>query len=626
MRLVIGVVVGLGLGVGTSIQAQDIEMRSILDGAPLPQAYYDDIARNPDMYTLPNTWPSGSRRAFTNGDPVSGSLAVLVLPALFSDSPDPRVPSDEIQRILFDGPSEPGTVPAFFSELSGGRLKVTGQVTPWVRTSLTLEQVTAGNAGFGSEARVGEYILDALEKADAVVDFRQFDNDGPDGVPSSGDDDGVLDVLAIEFMEVAASCGGPGIWPHRSGIAWQNGGVPFVSDDVGPNGPIVANGYIMQSVSDCSGEGTQTSNVIAHEMGHVFGLPDLYHAVEGILPEERRWVVGCWGLMAAGSWGCGSAAVRVDNFGPTRMSPWSLARLGWVEYQEVGPEVTRETFLVEPTSRGGRPLLIPLVEGGSEYLILETRVKEGFDAPLPASGVLAYYWDTEASLKPAPDSDDPYGYHLMEADGGRNLVLTHNKGGNRGEATDVLGFPGSLSVLSSATTPSTNSASGELSTVAIHQVQMTPEGALITLSTARSPSLSSALGTAPRAHRRFLRSHAIAGGAQPYQVEMVDGPTWMTVTATGTNVFVGGVPEAEGTAPFTIRVTDALGTTVDWTEDLNVLEFAVTEDELVRALLTETPTFTETEVTILDQQGNQNGVFDVGDARAYLRRLNETPQ
>ena len=48
--------------------------------------------------------------------------------------------------------------------------------------------------------------------------------------------------------------------------------------------------------------GDCTIGVYCHEYGHVLGLPDLYDSSDGILPEQRRWVVGCWGLMAAGSW------------------------------------------------------------------------------------------------------------------------------------------------------------------------------------------------------------------------------------------------------------------------------------------------------------------------------------
>ena len=52
------------------------------------------------------------------------------------------------------------------------------------RTSLEVERT-----GFG------EFLTFGLDRADSLVDFGEFDNDGPDGLPNSGDDDGVVDFL-----------------------------------------------------------------------------------------------------------------------------------------------------------------------------------------------------------------------------------------------------------------------------------------------------------------------------------------------------------------------------------------------------------------------------------------------
>ena len=35
--------------------------------------------------------------------------------------------------------------------------------------------------------------LDAVAQLDPIIDFSLYDNDGPDGIPSSGDDDGLVD-------------------------------------------------------------------------------------------------------------------------------------------------------------------------------------------------------------------------------------------------------------------------------------------------------------------------------------------------------------------------------------------------------------------------------------------------
>ena len=139
-------------------------------------------------------------------------------------------------------------------------------------------------------------MVEALEAVDELIDFREFDNDGPDGVPDSGDDDGVVDAVAFEFREVSASCGGPGIWPHRSGIAfWDRDRRPFESSDQGAGGGgIKVNGYIIQGATDCTGDALQTANTTAHELGHLLGLPDFYHPIDGRQPWQRRWVLGCW--------------------------------------------------------------------------------------------------------------------------------------------------------------------------------------------------------------------------------------------------------------------------------------------------------------------------------------------
>ncbi|NIQ55069.1 MAG: hypothetical protein GWN71_10720, partial [Gammaproteobacteria bacterium] len=43
--------------------------------------------------------------------------------------------------------------------------------------------------------RMRDYVTAAIRQADATIDFGQYDNDGPDGIPNSGDDDGYVDGL-----------------------------------------------------------------------------------------------------------------------------------------------------------------------------------------------------------------------------------------------------------------------------------------------------------------------------------------------------------------------------------------------------------------------------------------------
>ncbi len=106
----------------------------------------------------------------------------------------------------------------------------------------------------------------------------------------------------------------------------------------------------------------------------------------------RRWVLGCWELMAAGSWGCGPVTESRDPFGPTHMSARTKNVLGWVDYVEEGSVREHEIFL-DPIQESGQALRIPLDPAGNEALILEYRTKTGFDSQIPAEGVLIYHQD-----------------------------------------------------------------------------------------------------------------------------------------------------------------------------------------------------------------------------------------
>jgi len=421
---------------------------------------------------------------------VSGTLPLVVILALFADSPEPHISSEQLQQALFDGPSEYGTLSEYYEEVSGSRLGVSGQVAPWMRTSLTMEEVVAGSYGLGDSARTGEYLLEALAAADSTIDFGLFDNDGPDGIPNSGDDDRRVDAVAFQFLEISASCGGPSIWPHRSRIeGWTEDHAPYVTNDSQPGGePIVVSDYVVQGATDCGGIEAQKATTVAHELGHVLGLPDLYDRSRGTEPEHRHWVVGCWSLMAAGAWGCGSEN-RDVWLRPTHMGAWEKDWLGWLsEVEEVGPALIQE-FTLTPVMSGERVLKIPLENGApadsNEYLLIEYRTQEGFDVDIPASGVLIYHVDpTMPNNQLLRHEPNWYKVALLEADGNGTLQRNFAGGGNRGEPGDAWGVSGS-GELSYSTTPSTRLNSGAASPVTIYEITVVDGEAHITLSTAR---------------------------------------------------------------------------------------------------------------------------------------------
>ena len=73
---------------------------------------------------------------------------------------------------------------------------------------------------------------------------------------------------------------------------------------------------------------SQTVGTMAHEYGHILGLPDLFDVSylslgDAAGPEEDSAGIGNWGLM-----GWGASGWNGDD-GPTALSAWSRVRLGW---------------------------------------------------------------------------------------------------------------------------------------------------------------------------------------------------------------------------------------------------------------------------------------------------------
>jgi M6 family metalloprotease-like protein len=613
--------VALGSAVGSfDLAAQDIEAAARAQGIELPAVYYQRIQQDPKAFEFQRAL---FRRSSPAGTAAFGEVRLPVVLGLFADSEaEPHITTEMVQQSLFDGPSQRGTVTDSYLEMSRGGLTVTGDVIGWVRTALTISEVVGSNFALGPDARVGEWIVDMLGQVDDDVDFRQYDNDGPDGQPNSGDDDGFVDVITVEFLEVSASCGGPAIWPHRWTVQAQ-AGAPFETNDVGISGdPILVQDYITQSAADCSGDVVQDAGVIAHEFGHALGLPDYYHWVDRDLgPEGRRWVLGCWALMAAGSWGCGPVGSSREPYGPAHMIGHSKGTLGWLEYLDPG-EVWNQEFLLDPAQFDGDVIRIPLDASATEFLFAEFRAQIGFDHGLPAAGVLLYKQDSYASLRPDPTTDAPYYLTMLEQDGNRGLLRITPEGGNRGEAGDAWGVDGVVGTLNAETNPPLKLRDGSWSPVTVHEVSVEGDVARLVISTGQTPRLVERTETAEVMQvRNFAVPVRIAGGHGPYEGvgTLPEGFSFQNI---GDELFLIGSLREAGENAYSVAVRDRLGnTSPNITVTVNASsEWQVPPADLIEGFLSPaSDPLTDGERSYLDDVGNSNGRFDVGDLRKWLR-------
>jgi M6 family metalloprotease-like protein len=621
-RLLPVLAVVLGPAFWGSVEAQDIEILSRMRGIPLPEGYYQQLRDSPDAFEFERGLMA---RVELGRTAAQGEVRLPVILGLFGDSPDaPHITREMVEASLFSGPSEHGTITEAYQEISRGALTVNGDVFGWARSELTMAEVVGDSDGLGSASQMGVYLLNVLDELDPEIDFSLYDNDGPDGVANSGDDDGFVDVITFEYLEVAASCGGPAIWPHRWTLAGRTGSA-YETDDLGIGGdPIFVQDYITQSAADCSGEEVQDAAVMTHEFGHALGLPDYYHWVDRDLgPYGRRWVLGCWALMAAGSWGCGPVTEERAPFGPTHMMAYSKSELGWLTFRDIG-EVWNEDIVLGPVQTTGDALRIPMGDEGTEFLIAEYRGLIGFDHQLPGAGVLLYKQDTDASRRPNPASEDPYFLTLLEQDDNQSMLKLAAEGGSRGEIGDAWGLGEAPGRLNAESSPALLLSDGGRTPVVVHEVYVEGGEAHLVLSTGRTPVLiePSEPIEVPRVET-FRAPVRIAGGTGPYAGEG-DLPPGFSFDAVGDELMLVGTVPSEGPHEFMVAVRDALGSLSD---QISVMVFAPLEwvvevaDLLQHFLLTDRDPLTPGELQYLDELGNGNGMYDVGDLRKWLREM-----
>ena len=337
---------------------------------------------------------SGSARAKV-GVRTTGTLNALVIFAKFQgEAPGadkaPSWAADLFNRRL------PGSFAHFYDEMSRGQLRVEGQVLP--RRYSSLRPASAYLAPeTGLRGRFGQFNLEILEQADVDVDMGRFDNDGADGIPNSGDDDGYVDVVFINLLTAPENF----FVSRATGFASLGLDTDFISDD-----PAAGGGWIrIPSRFTGFGGTTQRGHVFSvtaatmcHEFGHILGLPDLfdqtsiYRGTE-LDPAEDSAGIGKWGLMGLGTLGWG------EGDGPNAFCAWSLAQLGWVGVgNENLIEVERSLIgaVLEDIDSGGKVYKIPV--GADEYFLLENRRNSSsfYNRNIPAGGLLIWHVDDRA--------------------------------------------------------------------------------------------------------------------------------------------------------------------------------------------------------------------------------------
>jgi M6 family metalloprotease-like protein len=689
---------------------------------------------------------------------VTGAFHVPVIVVGYRDRPV-QYSTTAFQCLLFSrnpiacgNPGDrPYSVTTYYEELSQRRITLDGTVLPPARMDSNAAFYTDGCNGFtigGRTAcpsrpvnRMALMLVAALDSVSARPGgdtvWSQFDNDGPDGVPNSGDDDGVVDFVGFLQPEVGGECvrldpPPTGIWSHRFVISGWMGGLPAAARPAnvgadgmyitrtprrGPNGqPLVINGvpqflkvndYTIQSqlggATACDAATIMGIGTIAHETGHAFGLPDLYDTSGGTQG------IGGWGLMGAGNY--------ARPYSPSSYDAWSLLVLGWTTVDTLGssrtvttgPRLLTDTIFFARTANPDDFLLIENRQAVlSDTAQMNPTLPDGCPPPLgsaigglgfcaKAPGLLLWLVNqprVSASLASnSVNTGVTQGVALLQADGLNQLRLPGST--NRGDRGDA--FPGSTNntKFSLLAAPSARSNTGEFIGFIIDQITPQAGGAMRFRFTRRPPSLIAVQGGAqirvngaawtryddviPGGDQIQLgadETQLLAGGKTrsrflawsnggPREQTLVSNPARPdTLTATFTTehrVLVtttgGGTVEAssggnlaqgvfldEG-ASITLTATPGQGSLfAGWRGDTvatgSTLQLsmgkgydlearfvaivAVSVQDALQDILGRT-TLSIDQRNYLDELGNRNGLFDVGDLLALYRRQGLVP-
>ncbi len=371
---------------------------------------------------------------------ITGVFNALCILVDFSDN-TASTPSLDFDTLIYA--NQPGTVHDYYSEVSYTQLDLVTINLPseigWQQAPQNYAYYVNNNYGTDSPYPNNSQKLfeDLIDMVDAVVDFSLYDNDG----------NGRVDIVLITHAGPGAEYTGNSsdIWSHKWSI------IPRLRDGV-----FISDYAIMPEYWSTPGD--MTIGVYCHELGHGFGLPDLYDI------DNSSYGTGYWSLMSSGSWN-GSLGSS-----PAHMDAWCRSQVGWVTPTNI---TSNGTNVAIPNVEENQTVFRLWTSGavGNEYFLIENRQKIGYDAALPSSGLLIWHIDETVfhnmyEWYPGHTSFGNYSVALEQAD---NLFQLEKKQslGNSGDP-----FPGSTNnnSFTPITSPNSDSYASSNSFVAITNI------------------------------------------------------------------------------------------------------------------------------------------------------------
>lgn len=384
---------------------------------------------------------------------VTGSFRVLAVLIRFSDKGS-SVPAEDFDTLLFE--NRQGAVRHYYNTVSYGQLDIVTLDLPstigWNTAPQTYSWYVDHQKGLGGYPQNTQKLCeDIVDLIDPMIDFSQYDNDGDDTV------DAIIMIHTGSGYEKSGNV--DDIHSHK----WA---IPARLKD----GVYIHDFTVQPEYWDTPGD--MTCGVYCHELGHVFGLPDLYDT------DYSSRGIGLWSLMSFGSW----LGPNYNGSSPAELDAWCRIQLGFTSPVNVLSDLANVS--IANVENGGTIYrLWSDGDVGSEYFLVENRQKVGYDAYLPGDGLLIWHIDETKLPSMTPNDNEwypdhtfggNYGIALEQADGLFELEKLISTG-NDGDP-----FPGNSSNISFSplSNPNSNSYAGLNTYVSVSNIF--PSGATIT--------------------------------------------------------------------------------------------------------------------------------------------------
>ena len=286
-----------------------------------------------------------------------------------------------------------GSMADYFKAQSRGKFEldfdVVGPVTVSQNASYYGKNVTVEGSDQEQDKCPAEMVIEAVNLAKKQVsDWTSYD----------WDNDGYVDQVYVIYAGKGEADQGyddmsDAIWPHAYSLYAAN----YYGEGSGPvtvGNNLEVDGYACGS--ELNGDGDICGiGTMCHEYSHCLGYPDFYD-----IDYSGGQGMGNYDLMCSGSY-------NGNGYQPAGYTSYELWMAGWQEPIELDAEDVAVTDM-KSLQKGGESYIIYNKGNKNEYMMLENRQKEGWDASLPDNGLLILHCDYNAKVwQENGPNDDP---------------------------------------------------------------------------------------------------------------------------------------------------------------------------------------------------------------------------